>query len=62
MGETLTVRGAALKLGCSIRFIYELLWSGKLDGRKIGKQWRVSATAVQARLRAKERSDGTARR
>ncbi|MGB9234739.1 MAG: helix-turn-helix domain-containing protein [Terriglobales bacterium] len=47
----LTPRAAAHKLGVSLYYIYQSLWAGKLAGRKIGKQWRIPAEAVNARLK-----------
>jgi excisionase family DNA binding protein len=42
---------AARKLEVGLDYLYSLLWTGKLQGRKIGKQWRISAEAVEAKLR-----------
>ncbi len=42
---------AARKLGVGLDYLYSLLWTGKLEGRKVGKQWRVSAAAIEARLK-----------
>ena len=46
-----TPRAAAQKLGVSLYFVYQLLWSGKLPGKKVGKGWRIPAEAVEARLK-----------
>ena len=42
---------AARRLGVGLDYLYSLLWTGKLRGRKVGKRWRVSSEAVEARLR-----------
>jgi excisionase family DNA binding protein len=42
---------AARKLGIGLDYLYSLLWAGKLQGRKVGKQWRIPAEAVEARLK-----------
>jgi excisionase family DNA binding protein len=47
----LTAIEAARKLGIGLDYLYSLLWTGKLQGRKVGKQWRVPAEAVEARLK-----------
>jgi excisionase family DNA binding protein len=47
----LTPRLAARKLGVSLYYIYQSLWAGKLPGRKIDKQWRIPAEAIEARLK-----------
>jgi excisionase family DNA binding protein len=42
---------AARKLGIGLDYLYSLLWTGKLRGRKVRKQWHVSAEAVETRLK-----------
>ena len=42
---------AARTLGIGLDYLYSLLWTGKLQGRKEGKRWRISAGAVEARLK-----------
>ena len=44
-------RFTARKLGVSLYYVYQLLWTGKLRGRKVGKRWRIAAEAVEARLK-----------
>jgi excisionase family DNA binding protein len=51
--EEITVAEAARRLGVALTYIYSLLWAGKLEGRKIKKQWRVSAEAVETRLKSR---------
>lgn len=49
-----TVRQAALRLGYSLKFVYDLLYAGRFRGaRKIRRTWRIPARAVEARLRAR---------
>jgi excisionase family DNA binding protein len=45
---------AARKLGIGLGFLYSLVWTGKLDARKVNRQWRVSIEAVEARLKARD--------
>jgi len=49
---------AARKLGVGLDYLYSLLWTGKLQGRKVGKQWRIPAQAVEERLKTVQASDG----
>jgi excisionase family DNA binding protein len=42
---------AARKLGVGLDYLYSLLWTGKLRGKKVGKHWRIPAEAVEARLK-----------
>jgi len=44
-------RAAAQKLGVSMYFVYQLLWTGKLRGKKVGKNWLIPVDAVEARLK-----------
>ena len=48
--KELTARQAACELGCSLYFVYCQLWTGKLPGRKVGKQWRIPASVVEEYL------------
>ncbi|WP_414633400.1 helix-turn-helix domain-containing protein [Acidisarcina polymorpha] len=47
----ITAVEAARRLGVGLDYVYSLLWTGKLQGRKIGKRWIVPARVVQARLK-----------
>lgn len=49
--QELSAIEAARRLGVGLDYLYSLLWTGKLLGRKVGKRWRVPADAVEARLR-----------
>ena len=53
--KTVSVRDAARALKVTLKYIYDLLYSGRLPARKAGKQWRIPAEAVEARL--KQRSE-----
>jgi len=46
---------AARTLGVGLDYLYSLLWTGKLSGRKVGKRWRIPADAVKARLNQRAR-------
>ena len=49
---------AARTLGVGLDYLYGLIWTGKLAGRKEGSRWRVSISSVQSRLRNREVRDG----
>ncbi|MGB9071753.1 MAG: helix-turn-helix domain-containing protein [Terriglobales bacterium] len=53
MAEAVSIRDAARQLGVSIRFVYDLVWSGKLPAQKVDKVWRIPASAIEARLKAR---------
>jgi excisionase family DNA binding protein len=49
--KVLSVREAAQRLGCTLKYVYDLLYSGRLPAQKRGQQWRIPAEAVETRLR-----------
>ena len=55
-GKQVTAVEAARKLGVGLDYLYSLLWTGKLRGTKVGKQWRISADAVEERLKERGRN------
>jgi excisionase family DNA binding protein len=57
MKEVVTVRQTAQKLSCTLKYIYDLLYAGKLDGaRKQGKRWEIPASSLDAWKRQRVRS------
>ena len=50
MVRTVSVREAAKQLGCTLKYVYDLLYSGRLSGEKVGRQWRISAEALKAKM------------
>jgi excisionase family DNA binding protein len=58
--QNMSPREAANTLGISLCFVYQLLWSGKLAGRKEGKKWIIPVTAVEQRGASSERIAQTA--
>lgn len=49
--HSLGVRDTAKSLGVSLKFVYDLVWAGKLEAEKVGKTWRIPASAIEARLK-----------
>jgi excisionase family DNA binding protein len=49
----ITAIEAARRLGIGLDYLYGLIWTGKLDGRKVGKRWRIPVSAVERRLKDK---------
>jgi len=45
--RTTGVRGAARKLGCSLKWVYDLVYTGKLSARKVDGKWRISSRAIE---------------
>lgn len=50
----ISVSEAARRLRVDLGYVYSLLWAGKLAGRKVGRQWRISVKAVDERQKRKE--------
>lgn len=56
MAQTITAIEGARKLGVGLDYFYSLLWTGKIEGEKDGRRWKVSAASLHAymtRLREK---------
>jgi excisionase family DNA binding protein len=54
--SNLGVRQAALKLQCSLKNVYDLLYAGRLPGAiKIGRTWKIPARTIENRLKARSR-------
>lgn len=58
--EELTVKEAASRLGVTLKYVRDLIAESKLAGarflgRGFGKGWRTPASAVEARLKTRER-------
>ena len=47
---------AARKLGVGLDYLYSLLWTRKLVGRKVGNTWRIPVTTVAARLKTRKKN------
>ena len=58
MKQALSVREAAGRLGCTLKYVYDLLYASKLQSEKNGRQWRISATAIEAYLKNREARNG----
>jgi excisionase family DNA binding protein len=50
----MTPREAAHELGIRLDAVYSLVWAGKLPGHKADGRWRISAAAVEGRLKAQD--------
>jgi len=48
--KTVTVRETAQKLGFTMKYVYDLVYSGKLPAEKVARQWRIPLSAIETRL------------
>ena len=49
--RTFGIREVAQQLGFTMKYVYDLVYAGKLEAQKVGKQWRIPAEAIQARMK-----------
>lgn len=53
--KRLSVREAAQRLGCTRKFVFDLLYENRLTGaKKAGREWRIPVAAIEQRLRQRE--------
>jgi excisionase family DNA binding protein len=50
----LSVPSAARKLGCTLRYVYDLLYAGRLKAEKVDGRWKIPVAEVEARLRRRD--------
>lgn len=43
-------------LGIRLDTLYQKLWAGKIPASKVDGRWRIPASAVQARLKARQKA------
>ena len=58
--DEVTTLDAARRLNVDLGRVYVLLRLGRLIGRKVDGEWRVSRASVEARLRTRERKTASA--
>ena len=49
--EMMGIRDAARKLNYTLKYVYDLVYLGKLPAKKVARQWRIPLSAVEERLR-----------
>jgi excisionase family DNA binding protein len=52
----LTIPEAARKLGVTLRYVYDLVYAGRLKAEKVAGRWQIPNSEVEARLRKREQS------
>ncbi len=56
--KEVTAIEAARRLGVGLDYLYSLIWTGKLEGRKVSGRWVIPAKAVEARRKQTEARNG----
>jgi excisionase family DNA binding protein len=51
--KTIGIAEAARKLNVTLKYVYDLVYSGRLPAEKAGRTWRIPASAIDARLKAR---------
>lgn len=46
-----TVPEAARAMGYTTKYVYDLIYSGRIGATKLGGRWRIPISAVEARLK-----------
>jgi excisionase family DNA binding protein len=59
MEQEFTVAEAARRLNLTLDAIYRLVYAGRLPARKEQRHWLIPISAIEARLKAREATDGT---
>ena len=49
--KTIGIAETARRLNVTLKYVYDLVYSGKLPAQKTGRTWRISASAVNLRLK-----------
>lgn len=49
--KTVGIREAAKRLSCTLKYVYDLVYVGKLPATKIARQWRIPVGAIEALLK-----------
>ena len=47
-GKTLSVAATARRMQCTLKYVYDRIYEGRLDATKVNGKWRISAAAVEA--------------
>ena len=49
--KTIGIAEAARRLNVTLKYVYDLVYGGKLPAQKTGRIWRIPVSAVEARLK-----------
>ena len=49
--KTVGIAEAARRLSVTLKYVYDLVYSGKLRAEKDGRTWRIRTSDVEARLK-----------
>jgi excisionase family DNA binding protein len=49
--KSFTVPEAARAMRYTMKYIYDLIYSGRIEAAKVAGRWRIPISAVEARLR-----------
>jgi len=49
--EISTVKEAARTLGWTLKYVYDLIYSGRISAKKVAGRWQIPKTEIEIRLR-----------
>jgi len=52
----LSVPAAARRLGCTLRWVYDMVYAGRLKAEKVAGRWRIPVAEIEARLKQRGQS------
>ena len=52
--QALSVPDAARRLGFTLKYVYDLVHSGRLTAEKVSGRWQIPADEVEARLKKRD--------
>jgi excisionase family DNA binding protein len=53
-GAQLNVPAAARRLGFTLKYVYDLVYAGRLQATKVAGRWQIPEAAIDARMKRKE--------
>ena len=49
--ETMGIKSTARKLNYTLKYVYDLVYLGKLPAKKVARQWRIPLSAIEEWLK-----------
>ena len=49
--QALSIPAAARRLGYTLKYVYDLVYSGRLKAQKVAGRWQIPVAEIEARLR-----------
>ena len=53
--KILSVPKAARELGCTLRWVYDMVYAGRLKANKVAGRWQIARTEIETLLKRRGR-------